>query len=366
MIGKKGKIIHVVYKGRLAGAENLACALVSDHISRGYESEILSIQHSDSSFVERILAMQYNRPTIIDLPQAKSTLHRIICLARYFMKQKDVVIVTHTIMPAFFVRVALFFTRHKIISVLHGIDDYQFRPWGFFEHILKFRTSKTVHVSLLGALDYKKRFGILPEVVFNGINVDEFANPVLKKDQVRAILNISTNSKIILQVGRIEGTKGQDFTVSSLLPLLEEDENVHIVFAGLIEDAAFHSKILLGISEKTLRQIHFLGSFNDIPSLINTSDIFVMPSLRESSGLAFLEAYAGNLPIVATKIPAFAEFDQHLGVRLVDMGNAYEFRHSVEAFLHNKMSYERDVEEFDIMNMLQKYTEIIDGVLRHE
>jgi glycosyltransferase involved in cell wall biosynthesis len=46
--------------------------------------------------------------------------------------------------------------------------------------------------------------------------------------------------------------------------------------------------------------------------------VFVMPSRSEAHSVAFLEALASGVPIVASKIPAFAFANGFPGVQLVD------------------------------------------------
>ena len=59
------------------------------------------------------------------------------------------------------------------------------------------------------------------------------------------------------------------------------------------------------------QNVHFLGYRRDIPDLLGLTDIVIMPSLRESFGLAALEAMAMKLPVIASRIGGLEEVVEH-------------------------------------------------------
>jgi len=52
------------------------------------------------------------------------------------------------------------------------------------------------------------------------------------------------------------------------------------------------------------KQVEFLGSRDDVPALLNQSDIFVHPSPAEGMSNAILEAMSAGSPVIAADIPA--------------------------------------------------------------
>jgi glycosyltransferase involved in cell wall biosynthesis len=54
-------------------------------------------------------------------------------------------------------------------------------------------------------------------------------------------------------------------------------------------------------------EVHFLGSRQDVPDLLNAMDIFVLPSYSEGVSLALLEAMAAGLPVIATAVGGLPE-----------------------------------------------------------
>jgi glycosyltransferase involved in cell wall biosynthesis len=55
------------------------------------------------------------------------------------------------------------------------------------------------------------------------------------------------------------------------------------------------------------RSVHLLGHRDDVPDLLVAADAFVFPSVFEGLGCAVLEAFALEVPVVASDAPALVE-----------------------------------------------------------
>ncbi|MGB0514278.1 MAG: glycosyltransferase, partial [Wenzhouxiangellaceae bacterium] len=54
---------------------------------------------------------------------------------------------------------------------------------------------------------------------------------------------------------------------------------------------------------KASREVEFLGQVDDMPTLLNALDVFVLPSYREGLSRSLIEAGAAGLPAVTTNVP---------------------------------------------------------------
>ncbi len=126
-----------------------------------------------------------------------------------------------------------------------------------------------------------------------GIDISRFS-PVERKDEAKAKLGIGKDKKVIGYVGRISPEKNIHVLLKAagklphqqhLLVLLVGDGDAH-----LIEEC------------RKMPNCRVTGFVSNVQDYLQAMDIFVMPSLTETTSLATLEAMATGLPVIATKV----------------------------------------------------------------
>ena len=81
--------------------------------------------------------------------------------------------------------------------------------------------------------------------------------------------------------------------------------------------------------------VHFLGERHDIPEILASIDISVLPSTSESLSNAILESMAAGIPVVAAAVGGNPELiTKERGV-LVSPGDPQELANAIESLLHN-------------------------------
>ena len=132
----------------------------------------------------------------------------------------------------------------------------------------------------------------------------------LDKDECKKKLNLSGKT-VITVPGFVSAHKGHDLVVS-LLPLLDED--VHLLIAGgtkTSEDAAYYEKLKrLAQRYHCIDRITFDDSFPITPTIMNATDIAILPykSATESLILRLLIAY--KVPTITSDLSVFKEIKQ--------------------------------------------------------
>jgi len=129
----------------------------------------------------------------------------------------------------------------------------------------------------------------------------------------------------LIFVGNVLPNKG-------LLPLIRDLSELpadawHLTVAGSLEmDRGYARKVQKAIADRNMKkQVAFAGPVDgrDLASLLNRSQVFVMPYSHESFGMAHLEAMGFGLPVIGSSSGAVKEFVQpEQNGFLIDSGDA--------------------------------------------
>jgi glycosyltransferase involved in cell wall biosynthesis len=116
----------------------------------------------------------------------------------------------------------------------------------------------------------------------------------------REHFSISSESTLLLHLGRISQKKGIIFTLHALRNLLDKGYDVQFLLAGG-DEGAYQAQLKNKISELKLdNYVHFTGLLNREQSLqaFSDSDLFILPSLSENFGISIVEAMYCGLPVL--------------------------------------------------------------------
>ncbi|MCH7632479.1 MAG: glycosyltransferase [Planctomycetes bacterium] len=162
------------------------------------------------------------------------------------------------------------------------------------------------------------------------------ATPVERRALGRGI---TSETPIVLWVGRLDSVKGLDVLVRSFAKL-SPALNAHLVLAGegpLREKLAQQIRAV-GVTDR----VHLLGARSDVPGLLQTADLFVLPSRTEGLPNALLEAMAAACPIVTTDVPGCRDLitNGETGI-VVPYGDVDALAESIEQLLGDRTLADR-------------------------
>lgn len=140
--------------------------------------------------------------------------------------------------------------------------------------------------------------------------------PDIDRQAMRQRYGLSPNRSTLLFVGRVDGEKRIDLLLQALKLIDRYDLQLAVAGRGAAADALTKLARDLNLGDK----VRFTGYIPDadLPGLLNSVDVFVMPSEAELLSIASLEALSCGKPILAANSQALPE--------LVDNGfNGYLF-----------------------------------------
>ncbi|MCI0621685.1 MAG: TIGR03088 family PEP-CTERM/XrtA system glycosyltransferase [Acidobacteria bacterium] len=197
--------------------------------------------------------------------------------------------------------------------------------------------------------------------ICNGVDLKRFSEAV-DKSRIRGELGLDLDAFVVGTVGRLDPIKDQGALVeatawlSPRFPLLR----LVIVGNGPCYDHLDQLRKRLGLE----KQVLLLGEQDDVPRLMQSFDVFALPSLFEGISNTLLEAMASGLPVIATRVGGNVELveDQITGM-LIAKQDLPVFVACLEAYLsnhglvklHSKAARHRAEKRFGLTRMIDDY-----------
>jgi len=243
-------------------------------------------------------------------------------------------------------------------------------PWFrkiFLKELVSIRVDRYIAVSHEVSRQLRRSIPILKhkvQVVQNGIPLEPFNRPV--NSTLRTTLAGARKRPVVLTTARLHKQKGCRY----LLEAATQVPEAMFVIAG---DGPQRTKLEVLTRELGLiDRVVFLGHRDDIPDLLASCDVFVLPSLFEGLPISVLEAMAAGKPVIATAIGGTDEAVVHgeTGL-LVPPADADALAAAIRTVLSDPVLAQRLAaagkarvyEKFSAETMMQGLMEIYDDLL---
>lgn len=167
--------------------------------------------------------------------------------------------------------------------------------------------------------------------VYNGIDLSRFAGHA--PGRLHELLGIAPTRPVVLFAGRMQRYKGIWVLLEAAEVLARQEAGDPLfVFCG---DGPDLEALREEADRRALENVIFLGKRDDIPELLPSASVAVVPSIwAEAFGLAVVEPMAAGVPVVASRTGGIPELLDHGETgRLVTPGDAAELAEQVRALL---------------------------------
>lgn len=247
---------------------------------------------------------------------------------------------------------------HGFPEIVHG----HFYPNGFFCRRLKKKFEVKCFVTEHASELYSDRIGFLHRRMmkraYEGADCVIAVSGALKRRmerytarEIHVVSNVISDSFRysdcprkkgfrFLSVGHVIEIKGMRILIEAFEELQSDLEDVSLAIVG---DGALREELEAYAEKKGLR-IQFMGEVEHerLPDIYRQSDCFVLPSLMETFGVAFVEALACGLPVIATRCGGPEEFVDDSNGILIPVDSRTELREAMRKIHDNSSEYCRE------------------------
>ncbi len=360
------KILHVNFSFTLGGAELLMIQL-SEHAPKELLCEEILIINDvyDIDLIKRLdqNRISYNllkRPTL-----ERSFVATLRCMwktVKLFRAGRYDIVHCHTPGAVVWVFIAKLLSLRRFYTLLtvHGADLMKGKAY----YPLTLIVNDVIAVSKAVLTDIAKINSKKGLLIYNGVSLAKFKPKEL-----------SFNSPVVLgNVARLCRKKGQDILIQATAELIKEGYDVQCWLIG--EDSYGDSETAyLRQLAKTLnieKSVCFKGKQLDVNSILDSVDIFVLPSRHEAFGLVLIEAMSKGIPTIASNLDGPKEVITP-GENGLLFDGVQGLCNCVKQLIHDRdfavsiaqKGMER-AKEFTLEKMIEKYKEIYAGLGKHQ
>ena len=252
-----------------------------------------------------------------------------------------------------------------IVTTLHGTDITLVGSHPFYRPAVTFSinhsdrvtaVSKSLKEDTLNLFDIKKKIDVIP----NFIDTEAIATrdkpckrTLLAKKEEKILTHISNFRPLKRIVDVIDIFKGINSKIDSKLMMIGEGPEKR--------------KAIRYVSDNKLKdKVLFLGNSNEIDKILCYSDLFLLPSEKESFGLSALEAMAHGVPIISSNAGGIPEvnlngktgFISNIGDTDSMINNAISLLSNPQKHKLFKKQAQLQAKKFDLESVVDSYERI--------
>jgi N-acetyl-alpha-D-glucosaminyl L-malate synthase BshA len=259
----------------------------------------------------------------------------------------------------------------KFITTLHGTDITLVGLEPSFMPLVKFSIEESSGVTAVSRFLKEKtltNYNIEKdiEVIYNFIDINKFKpdDGMIFKEHIAPC-----GEKILIHVSNFRPVKRVPDTIR-ILEKVKKEVPAKLVLIGDGPDRSECERLARELDLQ--KDVLFLGKQDALTDLLNSANVFLMPSQSESFGLSALEAMSCGVPVVSTSVGGLPELVIHNETGFIaEIGDIERMaKYTIDLLtnekkykLFSKNSRDRAVKNFDKQLIVPKYVEYYEKVL---
>lgn len=358
------RVLHIISTLSSGGAEKMLIDIVREMKNQDIQCEVIVLTRKGDFFGNKLSKLGI--PVHYSKAKKVYSIKNILFIRNIVKKNQYDCIHTHLFAPQIFTVLALIFNNYNytLVTTEHSTHNRR-RDNKLFYMLDRLMYEKYDNIIAISEGTKSNLNEYLPQtkektvVIENGIQLEEYENatPLLLENLDNSLKN---NEKIILMVASMRNQKDHETLIraSKLLP-----DDYRVVFVG---DGERLSDVKNYASKYGRNNILFLGRRSDVPSIMASSDVFVLSSKWEGFGLVVVEAAATGLPVVASNVIGLREIVDDIGGYLFEAGNEKDLAKQIIYAINNKeeLSSKKRLQKYSIEKTVSSYIELYKKVIR--
>jgi len=385
-------IAHVIYALGTGGLENGLVNIINRCPPDRYRHAIICLTRSEA-FAGRITAPDVEVIELHKKPGHDPGMYWR--LWRVLRRLRPAIVHTRNLAALETQLLGLLLTGCKRVHGEHGRDisdlDGSNRKYRMLRRALQPLIHRFIAVSRDLSAWLVTSVGIRPDKVvqiYNGVAQDRFVPCTLPAGDTATSASVgrvavkgmpagfcdAPGCRVLGTVGRLAAVKDQRTLLLALAELLDASpQQRDILRCILVGDGPERQALQTLIAELGLQHcVWMAGDRDDIPELLASMDVFVLPSLGEGISNTVLEAMASGLPVVATRVGGNPELveDGVTGL-LVPVGDVTALANALQTLIDDPAQCEqmahaavrRVQRDFDWERTVASYLQVYDDLL---
>lgn len=163
-----------------------------------------------------------------------------------------------------------------------------------------------------------------------------------------------TNKLVITCVSRLSPRKGHDILLKALSQIQQDLTNVEVWIVG---DGVMRERLENQVIQLGLDNVKFWGRRADIPEILSSSTIYVLPTINDNFPISVIEAMFSRQAIITTNCGGIPEMIQNGKTGIIcEPGNVQQLSDAIKLLLMNKSLREqlgREAEAYSQKYLIQ-------------